>query len=432
MACMITSAGGALQGEAAVPGDKSLSHRALILGAIAEGETTIRNLNDGEDVGRTIAALGQFGVAVEQLGDVDWRVTGSPWTSPAEPIDCGNSATTARLLIGAVAGMEGVVATFTGDPSLRTRPMEQLAVPLARMGAALEPANRLPLTVTGARPGGIVQRNDPPSAQVKSAILFAALGSNSPVEIVEPIPSRDHSEILLAQMGCAISVDWSGGGHTIRLGQQRRLAGSEIAIGGDPSAAAFPLLAGAIVPGSAVRVAGMNVSSLRTGFLDELERMGARVEITNERTESGETVADVAIGAARLAPCMVPADRVPSMIDEIPALAVACAFADGTSVIEGLGELRHKESDRLSAIAAGLNACGVMALADGDALRIRGRGRVPGDSTVMARGDHRIAMAFLVLGLAAEGPVTIDDGTMIATSFPGFAMAMRGIGADIR
>lgn len=432
MTGMTASPCGALNGAAAVPGDKSISHRALIIGAMAEGITTIRNLNDGEDVGRTIAALGQFGIAVEQVGDGDWRVAGNRWTSPAELIDCGNSATSARLLIGAVAGMEGVIAAITGDPSLRTRPMERLTVPLSRMGAAVEPANRLPLTVTGARPGGIVHRNDPPSAQVKSAILLAALGGNSPVEIAEPVPSRDHSEILLAEMGCAIEVDELAGGRAIRLGEQRRPTGREIAIGGDPSASAFPLLAGAIVPGSAVRVAGMNVNPLRTGFVETIEDMGARVELTNERVESGEIVADVAVAAGRLAPFAVPADRVPAMIDEIPALAVACAFADGESVIEGLSELRHKESDRLGAIVAGLNACGVTALADGDALRIFGRGRVRGDTTVMARGDHRIAMAFLVLGLGAEGPVTIDDGAMIATSFPGFAAAMRGIGADIR
>lgn len=432
MACLTASPGGALDGEAAVPGDKSISHRALIIGAMGEGVTTIRNLNHGEDVGRTIAALGQFGIAVDRVGEGDWQVTGTRWTSPAERIDCGNSATTARLLMGAVAGMEGIVVTFTGDSSLRTRPMERLAMPLTRIGAAVEPANRLPLTVTGARPGGIAHRNDPPSAQVKSAILLAALGGTASVEIEELAPSRDHTEILLTRMGCAIDIGVSGVGRIIRLGEVRRLNGREIVIGGDPSAAAFPLLAAAIVPGSRVKVAGLNVNPLRTAFFETLAEMGAAARFSNERRESGEAVADVEFCHAPLRPCTVAAERAPAMIDEIPALAVACAFADGTSVIEGLSELRHKESDRLGAIVAGLNACGVTALADGDALRITGRGRVPGGATVMARGDHRIAMAFLVLGLAAKGPVTIDDGAMIATSFPGFAAAMRGIGADLR
>ena len=423
---LVARPSGAIAGEAQVPGDKSISHRALILGAMAGGATIIRNLNGGDDVARTVAALRQFGIAVEPAGGDDWQVVGDRWTNPAAPIDCGNSATTARLLIGAVAGMDGVRATFTGDPSLRARPMARLTAPLTRMGAAIDSLERLPLTVTGARLRGIVHRNDPPSAQVKSAILLAALGGTSAVEIQEPAPSRDHTEILLAEMGCAIDA-----GHTIRLGEARRLAGREIVVGGDPSAAAFPLLAGAIVPGSRVRVAGMNVNPLRTGFLETLVAMGAAVDLSNERRQSGETVADVAASHAPLRPCTVAADRVPAMIDEIPALAVACAFAEGESVIEGLRELRHKESDRLSAIVAGLNACGAEARGDGDALRVVGRGRVRGGTTVMAQGDHRIAMAFLVIGLAAEQPVAVDDGGMIATSFPGFVAALRAIGADI-
>lgn len=423
---LVARPGAALAGEARVPGDKSISHRALILGAMAEGTTTIRNLNGGDDVARTVAALPQFGVSVEPDGEDDWEVAGGRWARPAAPIDCGNSATTARLLIGAVAGMEGVRATFTGDSSLRARPMGRLTAPLTRMGAAIDPLERLPLTVAGARPRGIVHRNDPPSAQVKSAVLLAALGGTAAVEIEEPVPSRDHTEILLAEMGCAIDV-----GRTIRLGEARRLAGREIVIGGDPSAAAFPMLAAAIVRGSRVRVRGANINPLRTAFFDMLAEMGASVKFSNERRQSGEALADVELGHAPLRPCRVAADRIPAMIDEIPALAVACAFADGTSVIEGLSELRHKESDRLGAIVAALEACGVEAQEDGEALRITGRGRVPGGSTVAARGDHRIAMAFLVLGLAAEMPVAVDDGAMIATSFPGFVAAMRGIGASI-
>jgi 3-phosphoshikimate 1-carboxyvinyltransferase len=424
---LVARPGAALAGEARVPGDKSISHRALIIGAMAEGATTIRNLNGGDDAARTVAALRQFGIAVEPDGRDDWQVVGGRWTSPAAPVDCGNSATTARLLGGAVAGMKGVRATFTGDPSLLARPMGRLTAPLTRMGAAIDPLDRLPLTVTGARPRAIVHRNDPPSAQVKSAILLAGLGGTAAVEIEEPVPSRDHTEILLAEMGCALIV-----GSTIRLGEARRLAGREIVIGGDLSAAAFPLLAAAIVPGSRVRVAGANVNPLRTAFIDTLAEMGASVRFSNERRQSGEAVADVEVGHAPLRPCTVAAERIPAMIDEIPALAVACAFADGTSVIEGLSELRHKESDRLGAIIAALNACGAEAREDGDSLRITGRGRVPGGATVAARGDHRIAMAFLTLGLAAQRPVAVEDGAMIATSFPGFVAAMREIGADIR
>lgn len=424
---LVARPGAVLAGEARVPGDKSISHRALILGAMAEGATTIRNLNGGDDVARTVAALRQFGSAVEPAGGDDWQVVGGCWTSPAAPLDCGNSATTARLLIGAVAGMNGVRAIFTGDPSLRARPMGRLTAPLTRMGAAIDSLERLPLTVTGARLRGIVHRNDPPSAQVKSAILLAALGGTAAVEIEEPSPSRDHTEILLAEMGCAIAV-----GHTIRLGEARRLTGREIVIGGDPSAAAFALLAAAIVPGSSVRVEGMNANPLRTGFVAALKDMGARVRWTNEQSVSRERVADLALEPAPLAPCRVAAAEVPAMIDEIPALAVACAFAEGDSVIEGLSELRHKESDRLAAIVAGLRACGVSAVAEGDSLCIAGRGGMRGGATVAARGDHRIALAFLAAGLGADAPVAVDDGAMIATSFPGFLDSMRRLGADIR
>ena len=422
--------GGPMTGEAAIPGDKSCSHRALIFGALSEGETRISNLLESEDVLATARALEAFGVAIGKAGD-EWIVRGGPWQSPAGPVDCGNSGTTARLLMGAVAGMPGVRATFIGDASLSQRPMKRVTVPLSRMGATIEVSDRLPIMVEGARPCGIEHRNVPPSAQVKSAILIAGLGSAAPVKIIEQIPSRDHSEIMLAQFGCPVAVDDTPEGWVIALGERRNLSGCGIAIGADPSSAAFPLLAAAIVPGSDVVARAMLVNPLRTGIFEVLEAMGAGIELSNERIRSGEIVADIQVRHAPLAPCHVDAAQVPAMIDEIPALAVACAFADGESVIEGLGELKAKESDRLGAIVAGLAACGVSAMADGDTLRIFGRGDVRGGASVVTSGDHRIAMAFLTLGLAAQRPVEVDEAEMIGTSFPAFVEVMNSIGADI-
>lgn len=418
--------GNQLSGIAVIPGDKSCSHRALILASMAEGESVITGLNEADDVMRTVAAIEAFGVEVERLDDGRWRVRGNRWRTPDSPIDCGNSATTARLLIGAVAGMEGVTATFTGDASLGTRPMRRVVAPLQRMGARIEGGETLPLTVQGTSLGGIDHANVPASAQVKSAILLAGIGGTAPVRITEPMPSRDHSEIMLGQFDCPV-VNAHG---AVELGSKRDLTACDITIGADPSAAAFALTAAAIVPGSSVTVGGMLVNPLRTGLYEALEEMGSHLELANERVVSGEIIADVTVAHRRLQGISVAADRIPAMIDEIPALAVAAALAEGETVIEGLGELRVKESDRLGAILAGLVACGVAALADGDRLRIFGRGKASGGN-VLSQGDHRIAMAFLTLGLAAEGPVTVDDGAMIATSFPDFVQSMRALGADI-
>ena len=418
--------GNVLSGKPAIPGDKSCSHRALILAAMADGESIISGLNLADDVMCTLTAIEALGVAVERLDDDRWRVRGGPWRSPEAPIDCRNSGTTARLLIGAVAGMAGVSATFTGDSSLSARPMKRVTAPLQRMGARIAGGDTLPLTVHGAALGGIEFSNVPASAQVKSAILLAGLSGSAPVRIVEPVPSRHHTEIMLGQFGCHLSL--AGGG--IELGVERTLKACDLTIGVDPSAAAFALTAAAIVPGSDVTVEGMLVNPLRTGLYEALEEMGARVGLANERVVSGEIVADVTVGHGRMQGITIPASRIPAMIDEIPALAVAAAMADGETLIEGLAELRVKESDRLGAILAGLVACGVTALADGDSLRIFGREKARGGH-VLGQGDHRIAMAFLTLGLAADGPVTIDDCAMIATSFPDFVGSMRAIGADI-
>ena len=429
---LAATSGSALKGEIVIPGDKSCSHRALILAAMAEGETRIHGLLESEDVLATARAIEAFGVEAERLGPGEWAVTGSSCRSPAAPVDCGNSGTAVRLLMGAVAGMTGVSATFDGDASLSSRPMHRVTAPLARMGARIEGVDRLPIGIHGARLGGIDYRNVPASAQVKSAILLAGLGTDASVRVVEAVPSRDHSEIMLSMFGCPVAVDDTPEGWSISLGDDRRLSGCEISIGADPSSAAFPLVAAAIVPGSDVMARGIMVNPLRTGIYEALEAMGARVELSNERIQSGEIVADIRVRHSNLRPCHVRPERVPAMIDEIPALAVACAFADGESVIEGLGELRVKESDRLGAIVAGLTACGVATVADGDALRIFGRSEVRGGGGVATRGDHRIAMAFLTLGLASQRPVEVDEAEMISTSFPGFVEAMQGIGADIQ
>jgi 3-phosphoshikimate 1-carboxyvinyltransferase len=424
-------AGGPLEGVAAVPGDKSCSHRALILGGMADGVTKIHGLLESDDVLATARAVEALGATVQRLGPGEWHVTGTRWVSPDATVDCGNSGTAARLLVGAVAGRANVTATFAGDVSLSNRPMGRVTDPLAQMGAQIDGEDNLPLTVHGTALGGIDYRNVPASAQVKSAILLAGLGSSAPVSVVEPVPSRDHSEIMLAAFGADVAVEETQGGIRVTLGPNRLLTGAEVTVGADPSSAAFPLVAAAIVPGSRVTVCGVNVNPLRTGLYEMLEAMGADIALAKERVQSREVVGDITIAHAPLQPCHVNARQVPAMIDEIPILAVACAFADGESVIEGLAELRVKESDRLGSVVAGLTACGVMAVANSDSLRIFGRGRVRGGGRIVTHGDHRIAMAFLTLGLASEQPVTVDQPGMIATSFPGYVEVMRQLGADI-
>ena len=420
------SRSGPLTGIAAIPGDKSCSHRALILGALAAGETRISGLLEADDVAATARAVAAFGASAERVGDGEWLVRGGEWRSPSEPVDCGNSGTAARLLMGAAAGFD-LIATFTGDESLSRRPMARVTAPLARMGARFDGGERLPLTLHGGGLGGIDWVNEPASAQVKSAVLLAGLRAQGSVVVREPMPSRDHTEIMLREFGCA--VDASDG--AVTLGDQRQLIGCEIAIPADPSSAAFALTAAALVPGSSVEVHDLLVNPLRTGLFEALEEMGAEVELADEGLRSGEIIATLRIGQAALQAIEVAAPRIPAMIDEVPLLAVAAAFADGETVIHGLAELRHKESDRLGAIVAGLAACGVAAVVHGDSLHVFGRGKVRGGANVLAQGDHRIAMAFLVLGLASEEAVAVDSAGMIATSFPGFVESMRALGAAI-
>lgn len=425
---LAASASPPLSGAVAVPGDKSMSHRALILGGLASGETRIEGLLEGDDVLRTADAVRALGAEVERLGPGRWRVVGAPWRSPEAPIDCGNSGTGARLLMGAVAGLP-VEATFIGDVSLHSRPMNRVLDPLRDMGARVESQDgRMPVTVRGGGLTGITFPNIKASAQVKSAILLAGLHADGGVEVIEPARSRDHTENMLRAFGADVEQD----GDVIRLGARRSLTGTDIAIPGDPSSAAFPLVAALVTPGSDVTVESVMVNPLRAGLFTTLREMGANLEIRNERIAGGEPVADIRARFSLLKGVEVPAARAPSMIDEYPILAVAAAFAEGPTVMHGLAELRVKESDRLAAILAGLKACGVEARDEGDTAIVDGHGTPPrGGGDVAAHHDHRIAMSFLALGLAAQEPVAVDSATMIATSFPGFTGLMRSLGAEI-
>ena len=416
-----------LRGDIAVPGDKSISHRALILGALAAGETRINGLLEGADVMRTAEAVRALGAQVVRHGDGCWSVTGAEWKTPRRPIDCGNAGTAARLLIGAAAGFPITVA-FTGDESLRARPMRRVLDPLRAMGAEVGATDRLPMTIRGGGLTGISYRSPHASAQVKSAILLAGLRAEGAVSVTEPMRSRDHIEHMLRAFGCDVMVE----GLTVSLGSERRLRATRVAVPGDPSSAAFPLVAALIAAESEVTVRGVLISPLRAGLFGALREMGAALTITNRRTVGGEPIADVTTRSARLAGVEIAADRVPAMIDEIPILAMAAACAAGRTVIHGLGELRIKESDRLAAIVAGLRRCGVDAAAEGDTLIVHGcGGPPPGGARIASEGDHRIAMAFLVLGLGCREPVTVDGAAMIGTSFPGFAVLMAALGARI-
>jgi 3-phosphoshikimate 1-carboxyvinyltransferase len=429
---------GPLKGRARVPGDKSISIRALILGALTVGETRISGLLEGEDVLSTASALRALGAVLDRRGGGHWRVQGvgvAGFAEPEAPLDFGNSGTGCRLMLGAVAGCP-ITAAFDGDASLRNRPMRRVLEPLERIGArTLACADgRLPLTLAGARdPIPIVFEPPVPSAQLKSAVLLAGLAAQGVTCVIEREATRDHTEKMLAHFGAQIEIEPHGqGGRRIALKGQPEFVAAPIAVPADPSSAAFPLVAGLIVPNSDVMLEGVMVNPLRAGLLTTLAEMGAAIERLCVHNEGGEEVADLRARSSELRGVEVPAARAPAMIDEYPVLAVAAAFAEGTTVMRGLKELRVKESDRLAATAALLRVNGVEAEIDGDDLVVQGRGGVPGGGLVTTHMDHRIAMSALVMGLAGEKPVKVDDGSFIATSFPGFVELMRGLGADLR
>ncbi len=428
-ATLTSRPGGALKGRVRAPGDKSISHRSLILGALAQGETLVEGLLEGEDVVRTAEAMQAFGAGVERLGEGRWRVMGhGALAEPADVVDCGNSGTGARLIMGAAARF-AITATFTGDGSLRRRPMARVTDPLTEMGALCvsRGGGRLPLTIRGGNLKRISYRQPVPSAQVKSALLLAGLGAG--VEVIEADPTRDHTERMLRAFGAAVEVE----GRAVRIDGGQQLKGTRVRVPGDPSSAAFPLVAALITPGSEVTVEGVLLNPLRTGLFQTLQEMGADLVISNHREDGGEPVGDITARYSTLSGVDVPGGRAASMIDEYPILAVAAAFAEGATVMRGVGELRVKESDRIALMAAGLEACGVMVEEEPEGMIVTGlaRAKVRGGATVETHGDHRVAMAHLVMGLAAEQPISVDEPGMIATSFPGFEALMRGLGAQI-
>jgi 3-phosphoshikimate 1-carboxyvinyltransferase len=438
MTMLISAPVRSLKGMAAVPGDKSISHRALMIGALAAGETEITGLLDGDDVLRTAGALERMGVRSVRKGDGVWQVHGvgvGGLGEPSDILDLGNSGTGARLLMGLVA-THPMTAHFTGDASLRNRPMARIAEPVERMGARViaREGGRMPLCVVGARnPVPIEYALPVPSAQVKSAVLLAGLNTPGETIVIETKPSRDHTELMLRHFGAELFVeDIDNGGRRIVLTGEPELEPRRISVPRDPSSAAFPVVAAAISPDAEISIPATGLNPLRAGVFQTLEEMGADLSFENRREEAGEPTADLVARSSELKAVDVPADRAPSMIDEYPVLAVAAAAAQGTSRMRGLGELRVKESDRLAAICDGLAAIGVKTDIDGDDLIVYGTGgKLPGGGTVEARMDHRIAMSFIVAGTAAAAPVSIDDAAHIGTSFPGFTELMNGLGADI-
>ncbi|MGE0715316.1 MAG: 3-phosphoshikimate 1-carboxyvinyltransferase [Alphaproteobacteria bacterium] len=438
MTALRSSAAGPLSGDIRVPGDKSISHRALMLGSLAIGETVIEGLLEGEDVLRTAAAMRLLGADVMQRADGTWRVEGAGiggLVEPAEVLDMGNAGTGARLLMGVVAA-HPITAFFTGDASLVRRPMARVMNPLRQMGARFmaRSGDRLPLGLAGAvTPMPITYRLPVASAQVKSAIILAGLNTAGRTTVIEPEPTRDHTELMLRHFGATVTVEDGADGRVVTLTGQPELTGRPVLVPGDPSSAAFPIAAALLVEGSDVLIRNVGLNPLRTGLLTTLAEMGAAITVENGRSEAGEPVGDLRVrGTGPLTGVVVPAARAPSMIDEYPILACIAAAARGTTVMEGLAELRVKESDRLTAVADGLAACGARPGVDGDTLTVTGDGRPPrGGGHIVTRLDHRIAMAFLVLGMATAEPVQIDDDEAIGTSFPGFVGLLNGLGGRI-
>jgi 3-phosphoshikimate 1-carboxyvinyltransferase len=430
---------GPLKGTAAVPGDKSISHRALIFGAMAVGETKITGLLEGQDVLDTAKAMRAFGAEVTQHGPGAWSVHGvgvGGFREPADVIDCGNSGTGVRLIMGTMA-TTAMTATFTGDASLRKRPMGRVTDPLALFGARAygRQGGRLPMTIVGAaNPVPVRYALPVASAQVKSAVLLAGLNAPGETVVIEREPTRDHSERMLVGFGAELNVERGPGGHVITLKGRPELRPQTVAVPRDPSSAAFPVCAALIVEGSDILVPGVSQNLTRNGLYLTLVEMGAEIEFLDPREEGGEPVADLRVRfSGSMKGIEVPPERAPSMIDEYPILSVVAAFAEGPTVMRGVKELRVKESDRIDAMARGLEACGVRIEEDEDTLIVHGMGAggMPGGATAKTHLDHRIAMSFLVAGMAAQKPVSVDDASPIVTSFPIFETLMIGLGATL-
>jgi len=430
-------ASGALTGSVRVPGDKSISHRALILGALSVGQTRISGLLEGEDVLNTAKSMRALGADVERTGPFAWTVRGvgvAGFAQPAAALDFGNSGTGCRLVMGAVAGCP-ITAVFDGDASLRSRPMRRILDPLELMGARTGEAKeggRLPLTLHGAQnPLPILYRTPVASAQIKSAVLLAGLAAPGVTTVIEQEASRDHTELMLKHFGAEIVSTAEGRhGRRIALTGQPELHGADVVVPADPSSAAFPIVAALIVEGSDIVFSDVMTNPLRTGLFTTLREMGASIEQSEVRGDAGEPMAQLRVRASKMRGVEVPPERAPSMIDEYLVLAVAASFAEGTTIMRGLKELRVKESDRLEATAAMLRVNGVKVEVLGDDLIVEGRGHVPGGGLVSTHMDHRIAMSALVMGLAADKPVKVDDTAFIATSFPDFIPMMRSLGAE--
>ncbi len=435
---LISFRSGPLRGTASVPGDKSVSHRALILGALSVGRTGIKGLLESQDVLNTERAMRAFGARIDRDEDGHRVVHGvgtGGFAEPSDVIDCGNSGTGVRLIMGAAA-TQPISVTYTGDPSLRSRPMERVTEPLTLFGARAygRSGGRLPLTLIGAPNPVPVEFESPvPSAQVKSAVLLAGLNTPGISRVFEPVPTRDHTERLLRSFGAEVATEITNGGQVISVTGHAELSGCEVVVPRDPSSTAFPVCAALMTEGSDVHITGVSRNPTRNGLYATLVEMGACLEFSNERETGGEPVADLRVQFSELKGVDVPAERAPSMIDEYPVLAAVAACADGRTTLRGIGELRVKECDRIDATARGLEANGVTVDETGDSLVIHGRGAagVPGGGIVGTRLDHRIAMAFLCLGLASRDGIAIDDGRVIDTSFPGFVPLMRGLGARL-
>jgi 3-phosphoshikimate 1-carboxyvinyltransferase len=435
---MTARRGGPLRGRARVPGDKSISHRALILGSLAVGPTRITGLLEGEDVLNTASAMRALGARVERTADGGWQIDGvgvAGYGEPRSALDFGNSGTGCRLVMGALAGCP-ITAIFDGDASLRRRPMRRVFDPLSLMGARVTSAadgGTLPITLAGARdPIPIIYRTPVPSAQIKSAVLLAGLAAPGTTTVIESEASRDHTELMLKHFGAEVGSEADGRhGRKITLTGQPELVPAAVVVPADPSSAAFPMVAALIVPGSDIVLPDVMTNPLRTGLIATLREMGGAIDTEALRHDGGEAMAELRMRASPLRGVDVPPERAPAMIDEYPVLAVAASFAEGTTRMRGLKELRVKESDRLAATAGMLRANGIVAEISGDDLIVHGQGRPAGGSLVATHMDHRIAMAALVLGLATDKPVTVDDAGFIATSFPGFAELMRGLGGEL-